>query len=168
MTYREWLSGVPKEMTADPLWTIEAYRLAMFAADVGWADVSKLMKDRRTWGLSGQLYEALGSIGANISEGFSRQSHRDRARFYEYSLGSARESRTWYFNARHLLTDLVATHRMQLLTQVIRLLMVMVPDQRANELREQEVSYGPTGSLASTGSPGAGSIDELLENVPFS
>src|SRR6266850_6026300 len=167
MTYREWLNRIPKEMTADPLWTIEAYRLAMFAADVGWADATKLMQDKRTLDLSGQLYEAVGSIGANISEGFSRQSGRDRARFYEYALGSARESRTWYFNARHILTDLVATHRIQLLTQIIRLLMVMVPDQRRNELREGELSYTAAGSLPWTESPPANSLDQLLENVPL-
>ncbi|MFN8404533.1 MAG: four helix bundle protein [Anaerolineales bacterium] len=38
-------------------------------------------------------YEAVGSVGANISEGYSRSSGKDRARFYEYALGPARESR---------------------------------------------------------------------------
>ena len=59
-----------------------------------WKDVTKLMEDRRTLGLSDQLYRALGSISANLAEGYSRGTGKDRERFYEYSLGSARESRT--------------------------------------------------------------------------
>lgn len=80
-------------ITGDALWTVQVYRLALFAADLGWHDVTKLMRDRRTLSLSDQLYQALGSISANIAEGYSRGSSKDRARFYEYSLGSARESR---------------------------------------------------------------------------
>jgi four helix bundle protein len=51
-------------------------------------------------GLSDQLYEAVGSVSANLAEGYSRGTGKDRARFYEYALGSARESRDWYFKAR--------------------------------------------------------------------
>src|SRR5229473_5874264 len=98
MSFDEWLKTVPTEFTGDPLWKMEAYRLSMFAADIGWHDVSKLMRDKRTLDLSDQLYRALGSIGANVSEGFSRGTGKDRARFYEYALGSARESRGWYWN----------------------------------------------------------------------
>ena len=97
-----------------------AYRLALFACDVGWHDVTKLMRDRRTINLSSQLYEALGSIGANLAEGYSRGTGRDRARFYEYSLGSARESRDWYFKGRYVLGDVVTQHRLQLLAEIIQ------------------------------------------------
>jgi len=72
MDYREWEKEVPEEIKADSLWKVAAYRLALFIADLGWLDVTKLMKDRRTISLSDQLYRALGSIGANISEGYSR------------------------------------------------------------------------------------------------
>jgi hypothetical protein len=37
MNYEEWLSGVPEEIRADSLWKVEAYRLALFAADLGWS-----------------------------------------------------------------------------------------------------------------------------------
>src|ERR1043166_316693 len=131
MNYEDWLAMVPKEITGDPLWKIEAYRLALFVADLGWHDVTKLMRDRRTLDLSGQLYRALGSIGANVSEGYSRGTGKDRARFYEYALGSARESRGWYYDGRHVLSEPVANHRIRLTTQLIRLLLSMVPDQRA-------------------------------------
>ena len=96
MTYKDWLTTVPKDITEDALWRMEVYRIALFAADLAWHDVTRLMQDRRTLGLSSQLYEAMGSVAANISEGYGRSSRKDQARFYEYSLGSAREARTWY------------------------------------------------------------------------
>ena len=94
MDYAEWEQTVPGAITGDPLWRVEAYRLALFAADLGWHDVTRLMRDRRTLSLSDQLYRALGGIGSCICEGYSRGTGRDRARFYEYSLGSTREAVT--------------------------------------------------------------------------
>ncbi|PYT04872.1 MAG: four helix bundle protein, partial [Acidobacteria bacterium] len=129
-------------ITSDPLWRVEAYRLALFSADLGWHDVTKLMRDRRTLSLSDQLYRALGGIGSQIGEGYSRGTGRDRARFYEYALGSTRESRDWYYKARHVLGDSVIVHRMNLLTQIARLLLVMIPDQRGQQMREEAAQYG--------------------------
>ena len=133
MNFEEWLKTVPEVIRGDVLWKMEAYRLAVFAGDVAWLDVTKLMTDRRTLSLSDQLYRAIGSISANLAEGFSRGTGRDRARFYEYALGSAREARDWYFKARHVLGEPVAQHRLQFLTQIIRLLLKMVPDQRGSK-----------------------------------
>jgi four helix bundle protein len=72
---------------------MKLYRLALFLGDLAWHDVTKLVSDRRTVSLADQLFRAIGSIGANIAEGYSRQSGKDRTRFYEYALGSTRESR---------------------------------------------------------------------------
>lgn len=136
------MDTVSEHITADALWKVEAYRLALYASDLGWRDVTKLLQDKRTIGLANQLFEALGSIGANLSEGYSRGSGRDRARFYEYSLGSGRESRTWYFGGRHVLSEAVSAHRIELLTHIVRLLLVMVPDQRAMPaFHEQPAEY---------------------------
>lgn len=88
MTYEEWLASVPSELTNDPLWRMEVYRLAVFASDLAWPNVCKLSQDNRTVGLSDQLYRAAGSVKANIAEGYSHRSGKDQARFYEYSLGS--------------------------------------------------------------------------------
>ena len=141
MNYTEWLKTIPKELTDDSLWKMEAYRLAFFAADFAWCDVTKLMQDKRTLGLASQLYDAVGSIGANLSEGYSRGTGKDRARFYEYSLGSARESRTWDDDGRHILGEAVIQHRLEFLTRLIRLLLTMVPDQRGQLLHEDAVPY---------------------------
>ena len=99
MNYKEWEGTVPGEITGDPLWRVQAYRLALFAADIGWEDLSRLRKDRQARPLCDQLCRSLGSISANIAEGYSRGTGRDRARFYEYALGSARESRDWYYKS---------------------------------------------------------------------
>jgi four helix bundle protein len=141
MNYEQWLGSVPVEITGDPLWKVEAYRLALFVAELGWHDVTKLIRDKRTMELADQLYRALGSIGANISEGYARGGGRDRAHFHEYALGSARESRGWHYQGRHVLGQAVAEHRIRLLTQIIRLLLTMVPDQRPATFREDSVAY---------------------------
>lgn len=141
MNYQEWEQAVPRTITDDMLWRMRVYRLALFAADIGWQDVTRLSTDKRTAALSDQLCRALGSISANIAEGYSRSSGKDQARFYEYALGSARESRDWYYKARHILDESVITHRLDLLTQVIRLLLTIVPAQRQQSLRETEEMY---------------------------
>ena len=141
MKYEEWEDSVPEAITGDTLWKMEAYRLALFVADIGWHDISQLMKDKRTIGLSNQLYRALGSIGANLAEGYSRGTGKDRARFYEYALGSARESRDWYYKARYLLNEKVIEHRIDQLSSIIRLILTMVPQQRQNALQEETAIY---------------------------
>jgi four helix bundle protein len=136
--YEAWVRSVPSRIKEDAVWKLRVYRLALFAADLGWADVIRLARDRRTIALAEQLYRALGSISANIVEGFSRGTGRDRARFYEYALGSARESRDWYFKARHVLGSEIVAERIQLLTEIIRLLLAMIPQQRAAKLLSEQ------------------------------
>ncbi len=147
MDYQEWEQTVPATITGDALWTVRVYRLALFAADIGWHDVTNLSQDKRVVGLADQLYRALGSISANIAEGYSRGSVKDQARFYEYALGSARESRDWYYKGRHMLNDKVTEHRLDLLTNIIRLLLKMIPAQRARSIRDKSVVYLPDGSM---------------------
>jgi four helix bundle protein len=141
MTFKEWLETVPRELSEDPLWRMEVYRLSVFAADLAWPDVTKLIGDKRTMSLADQLYRAVGSVSANIAEGYGRQSGKDQARYYEYALGSAREARNWYYHGRHVLTDLVAQHRLQLLTQIIRLLLTIIPSERGYKLHEEAADY---------------------------
>lgn len=166
MNYEDWLKTVPASITGDSLWKMAAYRTALFFGDVAWRDVTKLMSDRRTLGLSDQLYRATGSVGANLAEGYSRGTGKDRARFYEYALGSARESRDWYFKGRFVLGENVANHRLELLSQIIRLLLTMVPEQRGNVLRESTAAY-----LTSVEAPGCADFDPatspLLRQVPM-
>jgi len=141
MTYEEWLASVPREITGDPVWQMTVYRLAVFAGDLAWYDVSRLAQDKRTISLSDQLYRAVGSVSANVSEGYSHRSGKDQARFYEYSLGSAREAPGWYYQGRHVLGEAVATHRIRLLTEIIRLLLTMIPSERGYKVADEPASY---------------------------
>ena len=82
MNYAEWLKTVPSEITNDPIWKLEVYRLALFADDIGWNDVLALSKNNLMWGVADQLHRSLGSISANLTEGYSRSKGLDRARFF--------------------------------------------------------------------------------------
>lgn len=81
MDYQEWEKTVPDFMKNDSLWKMSMYRAGLYASSLGWSDVTKLYQDRRTVGLAGQLYEALGSIHANLAEGYSRGTGKGRAQF---------------------------------------------------------------------------------------
>ena len=81
MNYTEWEASVPEAMKVDSVWTVTAYRRAMFLGDLCWQDVTNLLKDKRTVSSSDQLYRAVCSVGANLAEGYSRVSGKDRALF---------------------------------------------------------------------------------------
>jgi four helix bundle protein len=170
MDYDSWEEKIPKTIKADSLWQMQAYRLSLFLADIGWYDVTKLAQDRRMIKVSNQLYGALGSIGANLAEGYSRGTGKDRARFYEYALGSARESRNWYFDGRHVLGEKIAEHRFRFLARIIRLLLTMIPQQRGRTLREENQSYNvETDEFSAIGNEIDDDIDlnDLLQNIPL-
>ena len=135
MTYEEWEATVPTAIKEDTLWRVEAYRLGLFLSDIAWEDVTKLLKDRRTWSTADQLYRAGGNISSNVAEGYSRCTGKDRARFYEYALGSARETRDWYYKGRHVLDAAVVGHRIELYTRIIRLTITMVSTERSSNRR---------------------------------
>ena len=35
ISFSEWLDRVPEAMKSDPLWHVQAYRMALYAADIG-------------------------------------------------------------------------------------------------------------------------------------
>lgn len=154
MTFADWMKTLPATITGDPLWRMESYRLALFAADLAWPDVTKLVGDRRTISLADQLYRSAGAVSSDIAEGYSRKSGKDQARYYEYALGSAREARNWYYEGRHVLGQKVAEHRMVLLTEIIRLLLTMIPNERGYKLHDESVPYRAFSS-------------EILDNIPM-
>ncbi len=100
MNYQEWMSTVPEEIRQDPLWNLEVYRLGLFVGDITWDDTEQLDKNPHTRGAADQLRRSLDSISANIAEGYSRSTGKDRARYFEYALGEAREARDRYYKVR--------------------------------------------------------------------
>ena len=87
---------------------------------------------------------------------------------YEYALGSARESRTWYFNGRHVLGEAITTHRLKLLTEIIRLILAMVSQQRGGLIREKRASYRSRTNQGQPGlTPNREELESLLQHIPY-
>jgi four helix bundle protein len=143
MTFAKWIESVPAVISSDPVWRVEAYRLALFAGDLAWHDATKLLMDKRTIGVADQLHRAAGAISGDIAEGYSRRSGKDQARFYEYGLGSSREARDWYYKGRHILGDHIANHRMELHTHIIKSLLTIIPNERGFSIRPVEYAARP-------------------------
>lgn len=150
MRYDEWQDSVPDEIKGDPLWKLEVYRLGLFISDIAWQDALELNRNHLTRSIADQLYRAVCSISANIAEGYSRSTGKDRARFLEYSLGSAREARDWYYKSHHTLKEDVIKHRINLLTQIIKMLNVLTPHQRQKGIREDQAEYNTSPSSDSS------------------
>jgi four helix bundle protein len=141
MNYTEWLVDVPSEITNDPIWKLEVYRLGLFAGDIGLQDTLFIMKKPLMLSIADQLHRSIDSISVNLTEGYSQSKGPDRARFIEASLGSARESRDWYYKSRHVLPAEVIKHRMGLTTRIISMLAPMIPHQRKHAIREEQAKY---------------------------
>lgn len=129
MKYEEWENQVPQELREDVVWRVEAYRLGLFLSDACWSDSEKIFSHKR-YALGDQLYRSVGSISANIIEGYSRLTEKEKAHYYGISLGSAREARDWYFKSRHIISQEIAHARIKVLTSIIKLLQTMIVDQR--------------------------------------
>lgn len=112
---------------------MRAYRLAVELMEVAWLDAKSLSAELVTERISGQLYAAVSSVGSNIGEGYSRSSGKDRARIFEFALGSVRESIHWYRAARPILGDLV-TPRLNTLEEIRRLLLAIIPRERGTSM----------------------------------
>ncbi len=130
----DWEASAPAALVGDPLWRMHAYRAALFAVDLGWSDARRLGGARVTEAVGAQLYRALGSVPANIAEGYSRSSGADRVRFFEYALGSVRESITWYIAARPILGAALGDQRCGALVSIRRQLLAIIPAERRRRI----------------------------------
>ena len=135
MTFEQWQTEVPADIREDALWKMQAYRIGLFVSDLAWKDGAVLLREVRTRAVADQLYRAAGNISSNIADGYSRGTGKDRSRFYEYALGSARESRDWYYKARHVLQPKVVDHRIVTMTQLVKLLVTMSANERKHNQR---------------------------------
>lgn len=127
MRYEEWLVRVPESLKKDPIWKFEAYPKALLLFDLVWEDSEKLIRDTRGREIAKQIVRSAGSVSANIDEGFGRGIDRgEYVQFLRYALGSARETRSWYYKSRHLLTEEVVQHRMDLCSEIIALLVTTI------------------------------------------
>jgi four helix bundle protein len=100
-----------------------------------WADADKLRRHPVTVKVAGQLYAAIGSIEANLGEGYSRSGGRDRARIFEYALGSVRESMVWYRASAEVLGVTLVDAKLAKLEEIRRLLLAIIPRERTRKVR---------------------------------
>jgi four helix bundle protein len=119
---------------------MRAYRLASELVEESWNDAEKLRHHAATEKISGQLYAAVGSIAANLSEGYSHSSGRDRARIFEYALGSTRESMVWFKTAQPVLGADLVRNRLDKLEEIRRLLLATIPRERGRLIRPSRPS----------------------------
>ena len=114
---------------------MRVYQVAIQLLEDAWNDAEALAEHRVTHTVGAQLYTAVGSIAANLGEGYSRSSGRDRARFFEYALGSARESTIWYKAAARVLDPETVAVRDAALEEIKRLLQAIIPRERDCTIR---------------------------------
>ena len=130
-TYEEWQIQVPEAVKAEGVWKFYGYRKALFFYDLCWQDCEQLLKHPLGRAVGQQLIRSAGSISANIEEGYGRGYGRDRLRFLGFSLGSARESKGWYYRTRNLLKPDILTHRLSLISEVIALIVTEIQNSTA-------------------------------------
>jgi four helix bundle protein len=123
MNFKEWEEGVPERIKTEPQWKFYAYPKALFLYELVWEDCEKLMQDRRGEAIAHQIIRSAGSIGANVEEGYGRGiGTKTYLYFLRVAIGSARETKGWYFRSRLLLPAEVIEHRLALLDEIISLI----------------------------------------------
>ena len=137
MKYEEWLATVPDSLKRDSLWQFNIYPKSAFLYDLLWEDCENMMKDVRGRAIAEQIIRSGGSIGANIEEGFGRGFGAEFAYFLRVALGSARETRGWYYRARRLLKPEVLQHRLGLLDEIIGALVKSADHQKQQSKRKR-------------------------------
>ena len=129
--FQQWQNTPPPDLIGDPIWRMTAYRISLFMADLVRLDARSLVDHGAPSHKVTQLESSVESVEANISEGYSKFSGKDRARFFEMALASAREARGWYRRSSQWLGTDQAEERRMLLTQVIKILTVAIPRERS-------------------------------------
>ena len=119
----------------DPLERMRVYQLAKELLKPSFEDADLLRAHPLTEEIAGQLYKAVGSIAANIREGYYRSSGKDRARIFEYALGSAGESEEWYDAGEPVLGVERTEGRKKTLREIQRMLKAIIPRERERLIR---------------------------------
>ncbi|MEP6619048.1 MAG: four helix bundle protein [bacterium] len=128
----DWERQCPLAITSDVIWKLDAYRASLFLQHLSLGDLGALKSVRPQATITEQLATAVGSISANLAEGYSRSTRADRLRFLGYSLGSTRESIVWYQGARGTLADEIVNDRLALLTRIRSLLLGLIRSTRGD------------------------------------
>lgn len=84
-----------------------------------WSDTEVLLKDVRGKEIARQLIRSVGSVAANIEEGYGRGFGKEYPHFLKIARGSARESKGWYQRSGYLLKEEIIVSRTEKLDMII-------------------------------------------------
>ena len=121
----------------DPLERMRVYQLAKELLRPAFEDAEILTRHPLTAEVASQLFTAAGSIAANLREGYYRSSGKDRARIFEYALGSAGECEEWYEASEPVLGPERTATRVKLLREIQRMLKAIIPRERGRLIRPE-------------------------------
>lgn len=120
----DWRLGIKKYKNGtmeDTLENLQFYIMAMQLWDDCWQDTEVLLKDARGREIAKQLIRSVGSISANIEEGYGRGYGKEYPQFIKISRGSARESKGWYIRSKFLLSKEIIKSRIDVLESIIKM-----------------------------------------------
>jgi four helix bundle protein len=84
-----------------------------------WHNTEILKRDFRGVEITKQLIRSVGSISANIEEGYGRGFGKEYPQFLRIARGSARESKGWYFRSGMLLPPEIINLQTERLDEII-------------------------------------------------
>ena len=131
-----WVEIAPAALRESPLWKVRVYQIGTYVARLAAQDAAELENHPRFAATISQLVKSAGSVPATVSEGYSRLSRRERIKYYEYALGSAREATTRYSNAADTLPAEIVDQRLTLLARACQLLLKMIQNERKGKGRD--------------------------------
>lgn len=114
-------------MKRDPIWKRADYRLATYAGELAWPDVDLLVQHPATVSAADQRFRSVGSIGAHIAEGYSRGSGGGPDPVLRVR---ARGGAGMYWKSRGVPGDAIASARIDVVDQVVRLLPTAIEGER--------------------------------------
>ncbi len=130
-SFEAWKETVSVEIQCEKFWDLIAYQKALYLYHLVWLDTQAWMRDSRGIEIARQLVRSTGSISANIEEGFGRGFGKQLIYFYSVSLGSARETKGWYYRAKNLLTADILQDRLTLTGEIVALLVTEINRQKS-------------------------------------
>ena len=98
------------------------YQLSLGLWDEFWDDSAILLNDVRGREVAKQMTRSIGSISANIEEGYGRGFGKEYPQFLRIARGSARESKGWYIKSKILLTKTEIENRIKKLDSIIAMI----------------------------------------------
>lgn len=113
------------------------YQLSLELWDLCWVDTEILSKDFRGKEIVKQLIRSVGSISANIEEGYGRGFGKEYPQFLRIARGSARESKGWYRKSSFLLSEETIKERSQKLDSIIAMLTKSIQTLEVKKIKEK-------------------------------